>query len=41
VLFRSGIQLLEGVDAGRVALAPVRAESTQQVTHLTDAVRER
>jgi hypothetical protein len=31
----------EGVDAGRVALEPARAESTQRVTHLTYAVRER
>jgi hypothetical protein len=30
-----------GVDASRVALEPVRAEPTQQVTHLTYAVRER
>ena len=41
VLFGSGIRLLEGVDAGRVALEPVRAEPTQRVTHLTYAVRER
>jgi hypothetical protein len=32
---------LHGVDAGRVALEPVRAEPTQRVTHLTYAVRER
>jgi len=38
VLFGSGIRLFEGVDAGRVALAPVRAEPTQRVTHLTYAV---
>ena len=31
----------EGVDAGRVALEPVRAEPTQRVTHLTYPVRER
>lgn len=37
----SEIRLFEGVDAGRVALAPVRAEQTQRVTHLTYAVRER
>ena len=37
---RSG-RLFEGVDAGRVALEPVRAEPTQRVTHLTYAVRER
>jgi dihydrofolate reductase len=36
-LFGSGIRLFEGVDAGRVALEPVRAEPT----HLTYAVRER
>lgn len=41
VLFGSGIRLFEGVDAGRVALEPVRAEPTQRVTHLTYAVRER
>src|ERR1700730_3999968 len=31
VLFGSGIRLFEGVDAGRVALEPVRAEPTQRV----------
>ncbi|MBL8128777.1 MAG: dihydrofolate reductase family protein [Chloroflexia bacterium] len=41
VLFGSGIRLFEGVDAGRVALEPVRAEPTQRVTHLTYAVRAR
>src|ERR1700709_1825878 len=41
VLFGSGIRLFEGVDSGRVALEPVRAEPTQRVTHLTYAVRER
>ena len=41
VLFGSGVRLFEGVDAGRVALEPVRAEPTQRVTHLTYAVRER
>jgi dihydrofolate reductase len=41
VLFGSGIRLFEGVDAGRVALEPVRAESSPRVTHLTYAVRER
>ena len=41
VLFGSGIRLFEGVDAGRVALEPVRAEPTQRVTHLTSAVRKR
>jgi dihydrofolate reductase len=39
VLFGSGIRLFEGVDAGRVALEPVRAEPTQRVTHLTYALR--
>ena len=33
VLFCSGIPLLESVNAGRVALEPVRAEPTQRVTH--------
>ncbi|AEF40733.1 dihydrofolate reductase family protein [Hoyosella subflava] len=41
MLFGSGVRLFEGVDAGRVALEPVRAEPTQRVTHLTYAVRER
>ncbi|MGS0684950.1 dihydrofolate reductase family protein [Nakamurella sp. GG22] len=41
VLFGSGIRLFDGVDAGRVALEPVRTESTQRVTHLTYAVRQR
>src|SRR6476659_439650 len=41
VLFGSGIRLFEGVEAGRVALEPVRAEPTQRVTHLTYAVRQR
>jgi hypothetical protein len=41
VLFGSGIRLFEGVDAGRVALEPVRAEPTQRVTHLTYTVHER
>ncbi|MFI4885298.1 MAG: dihydrofolate reductase family protein [Steroidobacterales bacterium] len=41
VLFGSGIRLFEGVDSGRVALEPVRAEPTQRVTHLTYAVRKR
>src|ERR1700710_1866023 len=40
VLFGSGIRLFEGVDAGRVALEPVRAEPTPRGTHLT-FVRER
>ena len=41
VLFGAGIRLFEGVDAGRVALEPVRSEPTQRVTHLTYAVRQR
>ena len=41
VLFGSRIRLFEGVDAGRVALEPVRAVPTHRVTHLTYAVRER
>ena len=41
VLFGSGIRLFEGIDAGRVALEPVRAEPSQGVTHLTYAARER
>ncbi len=41
VLFGSGTRLFEGVDAGRVALEPVRAEPSPRVTHLTYAVRER
>jgi len=41
VLFGSGVRLFEGVDAGRVALEPVRAEPSPRVTHLTYTVRER
>lgn len=41
VLFGSGIRLFEGVDAGRVALEPVRTEPSPRVTHLTYTVRER
>jgi dihydrofolate reductase len=41
VLFGSGIRLFEGVDAGRVALVPGRAESSPRATHLTYAVRPR
>ncbi|MBB3674748.1 dihydrofolate reductase family protein [Modestobacter versicolor] len=41
VLFGSGVRLFDGVDAGRVALEQVRAESTARVTHLTYAVRRR
>ena len=40
-MFGSGIRLFEGVDAGRVALEPVRAEPAQRVTHLTYTVHER
>jgi hypothetical protein len=38
---RQEIRLFEGVDGGRLALEQVHAEPTQQVTHLTYAVRER
>jgi len=41
VLFGSGVPLFEGVDAGLVALEPVRAEPSPRVTHLTYAVRQR
>jgi len=41
VLFGAGVRLFEGVDAGRVALEPVRSEPSQRVTHLTYAVRKR
>jgi dihydrofolate reductase len=41
VLFGSGIRLFEGVDAGHMALEPLRAEPSQRVTHLTYAVRQR
>lgn len=41
VLFGSGIRLFEGVDAGRVALEPVRAEPSPRVTHLSYAVGTR
>ncbi|MGW7517917.1 hypothetical protein ACWGJ2_20250 [Streptomyces sp. NPDC054796] len=41
VLFGSGIRLFEGVDAGRVALEQVRAESSSRVTDLTCTVRKR
>ena len=41
VLLGSGVRLFEGVDAGRVALEPVRSEPTERVTHLTYAVRQR
>ncbi len=41
VLFGAGVRLFEGVDAARIALEPVSAESTPRVTHLTYAVSER
>ncbi|HTU58275.1 MAG TPA: dihydrofolate reductase family protein [Polyangiales bacterium] len=41
VLFGAGTRLFEGVDAGRFALEPLRAEATQRVTHLTYGVRQR
>lgn len=41
VLFGSGVRLFEGVDAGRVALEPVRTDPSPRVTHLTYAVRAR
>ncbi len=41
VLFGAGTRLFDGVDAARVALEPVRAESTPRATHLTYAVRRR
>ncbi|WP_198939495.1 dihydrofolate reductase family protein, partial [Pseudofrankia sp. EUN1h] len=41
VLFGSGIRLFEGVDAGHVALEPIRAEPTRRVTHLTYTVQKR
>ncbi len=41
VLFGAGVRLFEGVDAERVALEPVGAESSTRVTHLTYAVRDR
>ncbi|UQX89278.1 dihydrofolate reductase family protein [Jatrophihabitans telluris] len=41
VLFGTGVRLFDGVDAARLALEPIRAESTPRVTHLTYAVRAR
>lgn len=41
VLFGSGVRLFEGVNAGRVALEPVRAEHSPRVTHLTYATLDR
>ncbi|MDN5853838.1 MAG: dihydrofolate reductase family protein [Actinomycetia bacterium] len=41
VLFGTGVRLFDGVDASRVALEPVRTESSPRVTHLTYEVRKR
>jgi len=41
VLFGSGTRLFEGLDASRMAIAPVRADPTQRTTHLTYTVRKR
>ncbi|MFF7635799.1 dihydrofolate reductase family protein [Kitasatospora sp. NPDC008050] len=41
VLFGSGTRLFDGVDASRVALEPIRSESSSRVTHLTYAVHPR
>jgi len=41
VLFGTGIRLFDGVDAGRVALEPVRVEPSPRATHLTYAVHPR
>ncbi|HVV19029.1 MAG TPA: hypothetical protein VHF06_06300 [Pseudonocardiaceae bacterium] len=41
MMFGTGIRLFEGVDASRVALQPVAAESSTRVTHLTYAVGKR
>jgi dihydrofolate reductase len=41
VLFGTGTRLFEGVDASRIALEPVRSESSSRVTHLTYTVRQR
>ncbi len=41
VLFGSGVRLFDGVDASRVALKQVRAESSPKVTHLTYTIQER
>jgi hypothetical protein len=37
-LVGAGARLFDGVDASRVALAPVRSEPSSRVTHLTYAV---
>jgi dihydrofolate reductase len=41
VFFGAGTRLFDGVDASRVALEQVRAESSSRVTHLTFAVHPR
>ena len=41
LLYGTGIRLFEGVDASRVALALIRTEQTQRVTHLNYEVRKR
>jgi dihydrofolate reductase len=41
VLFGAGIRLFDGVDASRVALEQVHAETSPTVTHLTYAARQR
>jgi dihydrofolate reductase len=41
VLFGAGTRLFDGVDASRVALEPVRSESSSRVTHLTYLVHPR
>jgi dihydrofolate reductase len=41
VLFGAGVRLFDGVDASRVALEPVRSESSPRATLLTYAVRPR
>ncbi|WP_018255531.1 dihydrofolate reductase family protein [Salinispora mooreana] len=41
VLFGAGTRLFESVDASRIALKPVRSESSARVTHLTYTVHRR
>ena len=41
VLFCADTRLFDGVDASRVALEPLRSESSSRVTHLTYAVHAR
>jgi dihydrofolate reductase len=41
VLFDAGTRLFDGVDASRVALEPIRSQSSPRVTHLTYAVHSR